>query len=278
MELNGVQQTSFDSYVHAIFQSGGDLLAGTSRDRLGVVGNTEQFRVSNQVIATQKAPQDALVPLNMRFDPVTATLANWSAPDFVNIFEQTDVNFAIGREVAEGVAKAVLRRKDQMKIDALDASATTNTIADGGTGFTFTKFEEAIAFLADNSAGRGDIYCAISAAGQRQLLNEEKIASQFYVNYKPIAGTGLDRQSVQNVNFVLIPGNMLEGGLPKTGDIRTCFMWNKEALGYAASDLQRTDMQWQGLYECWLINARIKAGAVAVDDTGIVKIDIDETA
>lgn len=277
MELNNVQQTEFDSYVHAIFQSGGNLLSGTARERLGVIGNQEQFRVSNQVIATQKAPQDALVPLNMRFDPVTATLANWSAPDFVNIFEQTDVNFAVGREVAEGVAKAVMRRKDQMIIDALDASATTNTIADNGTNFTFAKFEEAIKFLAENSAGRGDIYCAISAAAQQQLMSEEKITNQFYVNYKPIAGSGLDGATVQNVKFILIP-NMTEGGLPIAGNIRTCFMWNKDAMGYAASDLQKTDMQWQGLYECWLINARIKAGAVAVDDTGIVKIDIDETA
>lgn len=276
MELNGVQQTEFDAYVHAIFQSEGNLLMDCARERLGVIGTSEQFRVSNQVVATQKAPQDALTPLNMRFDPVTATLANWSAPDFVNIFEQTDVNFAAGREVAEGVARAVNRRKDQMYIDALDASATTNTIAAGGTGYTFTKFEQAIEFLADNNAGRGSIHCAISAAGQRQLLAEERITNQFYVNYKPIAGTGLDGATIQNVKFTLI-GSMLEGGLPLTGTTRTCFMWNKEALGYAASNLQKTDMQWQGLYECWLINARIKAGAVAVDDTGIVKIDIDES-
>lgn len=276
MQLNGVQQTEFDAYVHAIFQSEGSLLKDCARERMGVIGVTEQFRTSSQVVATQKAPQDALTPLNMRFDPVNCTLANWSAPDFVNIFEQTDVNFPAGREVAEGVAKAVNRRKDQMYIDALDASATTNVIADGGTGFTFVKFEQAIEFLADNNAGRGKICCAISAAGQRQLLAEEKITNQFYVNYKPIAGTGLDGATIQNVYFTLI-GSMLEGGLPKTGDIRTCFMWNKDALGFASSNLAKTDMQWQGLYECWLINARIKAGAVAVDDTGIVKIDIDET-
>lgn len=276
MELNGVQQTEFDAYVHAVFQSEGSLLKGTSRERTGVIGTSEQFRVSNQVVATQKAPQDALIPLNMRFDPVTATLANWSAPDFVNIFEQTDVNFPAGREVAEGVAKAVNRRSDQICIDALDASATANVIVDGGTGFTFAKFEAAIEFLAANSAGRGDIFCAISAAGQRQLMAEEKITNQFYVNYKPIAGTGLDGATVQNVKFILIP-TMLEGGLPLAAAIRTCFMWNKDAMGYASSNLAKTDMQWQGLYECWLINARIKAGAVSVDDTGIVKIDIDES-
>jgi len=108
-------------------------------------------------------------------------------------------------------------------------------------------------------------------------MSEDKITNQFYVNYKPIAGSGLDGATVQNVNFVVIP-NMLEGGLPLAGDIRTCFAWNWEAVGHAESDLQKTDMQWQGLYECWLINCRIKAGAVAVDDLGIVKIDIDETA
>lgn len=276
MDIALVKQIEYDTYVHAKFQSTGGLLDGTFRERTGVIGNVEQFRKSSQVVATQKAPQAALTPLNMVFEPVLCTLSPWSAPDFVNIFEETDVNFAPAREIADGCVKAIKRRRDQMRIDALDASATANVIAAGGTGFTFTKFEQMIELLAENSAGRGMITCAISAAGQRQLMSEEKITNQFYVNYKPIAGTGLDGATVQNVKFVLIP-NMLEGGLPITGTTRTCFAWNREAVGAAESDLQKTDMQWQGLYECWLINVRLKAGAVAVDDLGIVKIDIDES-
>lgn len=276
MDIALVKQIEYDTYVHAKFQSTGGLLDGTFRERTGVIGNVEQFRKSSQVVATQKAPQAALTPLNMVFEPVLATLSPWSAPDFVNIFEETDVNFAPAREVADGCVKAIKRRRDQMRIDALDASATANVIADGGTGFTFTKFEQMIEMLAENSAGRGKITCAISAAAQRQLMTEERITNQFYVNYKPIAGSGLDGAQVQNINFVLIP-NMLEGGLPKVGDVRTCFAWNWEAVGAAESDLQKTDMQWQGLYECWLINVRLKAGAVAVDDLGIVKINIDES-
>ena len=275
MELNNVQQVAYDAYVHALFQSEGGLLDGRCRDRPGVIGTTDQYRVSNQVVATQKAPQDALTVLNMRFDPVICTLANWSAPDFVNVFEQTDVNFPIAREVAQGIVRAVKRRGDQMKLDALDASTTTNVIAAAATGFTFEKFQEAIQLLAANSAGRGKICCAISASAQYDLLQEEKITSQFYVDYKPIAGSGLDGRFVQNVEFILIP-TMLEGGLPLNGATRTCFMWNHESLGYSYSDLEKTDMQWQGLYECWLINARIKAGAVAVDNSGIVKINITE--
>jgi len=276
MDITLVKQIEYDAYVHAKFQSMGGLLDGTFRERTGVIGNVEQFRKSNQIVATQKAPQAALTPLNMVFEPVLCTLQPWSAPDFVNIFEETDINFAPAREIADGCVKAIKRRRDQMRIDALDASATTNTIAAGGTGFTFVKFERMIEFLAENSAGRGMVTCAISAAGQRQLLAEDRITSQFYVNYKPIAGSGLDGATIQNVKFVLIP-NMLEGGLPLAGAIRTCFAWNWEAVGHAEADLQKTDMQWQGLYECWLINCRIKAGAVAVDDLGIVKIDIDES-
>ena len=276
MDITLVKQIEYDAYVHAKFQSMGGLLDGTFRERTGVIGNVEQFRKSSQVVATQKAAQAALNPLNMVFEPVLATLGPWSAPDFVNIFEETDINFAPAREVADGCVKAIKRRRDQMRIDALDASATANVIADGGTGFTFAKFEEMIFMLAQNSAARGMVTCAISAAGQRQLMAEEKITNQFYVNYKPIAGSGLDGATIQNVKFVVIP-NMLEGGLPIAGNIRTCLAWNWEAVGHAESELQRTDMQWQGLYECWLINCRIKAGAVAVDDLGIVKINIDES-
>lgn len=276
MDITLVKQIEYDAYVHAIFQSTGGLLDGTFRERTGVIGDTEQFRKSSQVVATQKAPQAALTPLNMVFTPILATLQPWSAPDFVNIFEETDVNFAPAREVADGCVKAIKRRRDQIRIDALDASATTNVIVDGGTGFTYDKFEMMIFYLAENSADRGMVTLAISAAGQRQLMEVEQITNQFYVNYKPIAGSGLNGATVQNVKIIVIP-NMLEGGLPVAGNIRTCFAWNWEAVGHAESELQRTDMQWQGLYECWLINCRIKAGAVSVDDTGVVKINIDET-
>jgi len=276
VDITLVKQIEYDAYVHAKFQSMGGLLDGTFRERMGVVGNVEQFRKSSQVVATQKAPQAALTPLNMVFEPVLATLSPWSAPDFVNIFEETDVNFAPAREVADGMVKAIKRRRDQIRIDALDASATANVIVNGGTGFTFAKFQQMIEMLAENSAGRGMVTCAISAAAQRQLMSEDKITNQFYVDYKPIAGSGLDGRTVQNIKFVVIP-TMLEGGLPIAGNIRTCFAWNYDAVGHAESDLQKTDMQWQGLYECWLINCRIKAGAVAVDDLGIVKIDIDES-
>jgi hypothetical protein len=276
VEITLVKQIEYDAYVHAIFQSTGGLLDGTFRERTGVIGNVEQFRKSTQIVATQKAPQAALTPLNMVFEPVLCTLNPWSAPDFVNIFEETDINFAPAREIADGCVKAIKRRRDQMRIDALDASATANVLGGAGQAFTFTIFEEMIQALAENSAGRGLVTCAISAAAQRQLMGQTEITSQFYVNYKPIAGSGLDGAKIQNVNFVVIP-NMLEGGLPLNGTIRTCFAWNWEAVGHAESDLQRTDMQWQGLYECWLINCRIKAGAVSVDDLGVVKINIDES-
>lgn len=272
MDITLVKQIEYDAYVHAKFQSLGGLLDGTFRERTGVIGNVEQFRVSSQVVATQKAPQAALTPLNMVFTPVLATLQPWSAPDFVNIFEETDINFAPAREVADGCVKAIKRRRDQIRIDALDASATTNVINDGGTGFTYAIFQEAIFYLAENSAGRGQITLAIDASAQRQMMEQDEFTNQFYVNYKPIAGSGLDGATIQNVKVILIP-NMLEGGLPVNGGIVTNFMWNWEAVGHAESELQRTDMQWQGLYECWLINCRIKAGAVSVDDTGIVKIN-----
>lgn len=277
MDITLVKQIEYDAYVHAVFQSTGGLLDGTFRERTGVIGNMEQFRKSNQVVATQKAPQAALTPLNMVFEPVLATLGPWSAPDFVNIFEETDINFAPAREVADGCVKAIKRRRDQIRIDALNASATTNVINDAGTGFTYAIFEQAIFFLAENSAGRGMITLAIDASAQRQMMGQQQFTNQFYVNYKPIAGSGLDGATIQNVKIVLIP-NMLEGGLPVAGGIVTNLMWNWEAVGHAESELQRTDMQWQGLYECWLINCRIKAGAVAVDDLGIVKINTTQAA
>jgi hypothetical protein len=275
--VTNVAVTQFESDVHAEFQAKGFRTRNSIRLRNNVVGATLSFPVSSQGIAQQKALQADVVPMNIEYTPIPVTLTNWHASDYSDIFAQAEINFDERMELVKTSAMSIGRRMDQMVIDALDASTPATIIVDGGTNFTYDKLRTAIAGLHANNAGDGGIYCLISAEAESQLLDEEQLTSSFFVNQKVIENGGLQGLKLAGVNWIVI-GNMTEGGLSKAGNIRQCYMYDKQAIGMGIGIDFRTEINYVPEKLSWLVSSLFKAGAVAIDPLGIVQIAIDETA
>lgn len=273
--LPNVYVKEFDNDVHQVFQSKGFQFKPFIRMKNNVVGSTVQFPVMGKGLATQKAIQDDVTPMDVNYDPVTCTLEQWVAPEYTDIFSQASINWDDRMELVECTGMAIGRRCDQIVIDALDASGTANNIPDGGTGFTFAKFREAFAMLRKNAATQ-DICCAISADQEKQLLNEERLTNTFFIQRKPLASNGFEMMTIMGVTFIVIPDN-LEGGLPLTGNVRTAFMFAKQSTGMGVAIDHRTEINYIAQKTSWLVNGIYYAGAVAIDPTGIVEIESDET-
>jgi hypothetical protein len=274
--VTNVSVTQFESDVHAEFQAKGFRTRESIRLRNNVVGATISFPVSSQGIAQQKSLQADIVPMNIEYHPVPVTLTNWHASDYSDIFAQADINFDERMELVKVSAMSIGRRMDQMVIDALDAATPATIIVDGGTNFTYEKMREAVAGLHANNAGDGGIYCLISAAAESQLLDEKKLTSSFFVNQKVIDNGGLQGLKLAGINWIVI-GNMTEGGLPLSGNIRQCFMYDKQALGMGIGIDFRTEINYVPNKLSWLVSSVFKAGAVAIDPLGIAQIAVDES-
>ena len=136
VNLNNAAVTMFDPMVKQAYQAAGFKLRGTMRTRTDVIGKTVTFPKMGLGIAHQKAPQDDVVLVNADYSQVSGTMEDWHASELSDIFAQKEVNFDEMRELAEMLGKAIGRRSDQLAIDALSGSGTTNTIAAGATGFT----------------------------------------------------------------------------------------------------------------------------------------------
>jgi len=277
IHLTDVAVKDFESDVHAAFQSQGFLLKDGVRLRKNVVGSTLQFPVSQEGIAQQKALQADVIPMNVDYTPVVLTLENWHASDYSDIFAQAQVNFDERMELVKTSAMAIGRRCDQQIIDALDASGTANTIANGGTNFTYAKLREAIGLLHADNAGRNGMYCVASAAGEEKLLDEEKLTSSDFVNQKVVENGGLDGLKLAGVYWTII-GNMTEGGLPVASNIRECYLWDKMAVGMGIGIDFTTEINYVPEKLSWLVSSKFRANATAIDALGICQIDIDETA
>ena len=126
--------TLFDAEVKQAYQAKSQLV-GATRMRRGVEGSTVKFPKVGKGVATLRVPQTDVTPLNVDFSQVTATLEDWNAAEYSDIFMQQKVNFDERQELVQVLANAIGRRQDQLIIDALTASSTALTVSNdiGGT-------------------------------------------------------------------------------------------------------------------------------------------------
>ncbi len=276
--LSVLEVNKFDTLIKAEYQAAGFLLNNTTQIRKNVKGKTADFNLIGQGIAQKKISQDDVPVMNPAYSKKTATLEGWSAADYTDIFDQQDVLFDEQQALAKTIGMAIGRRKDQIIIDAAAASTTTNVIAEGGANMTYVKFITAIQKLNKSGVSRraGRRFFLMSDIAETALLQDDKFINNDYVQNAVLNGLGLDGQKILGVTLIVIP-DMTEGGLPITGNIRTCFMWHEYALGLATGIDVRTEVNYIAQKTSWLANGIFKAGATEVDKKGIVKIDIDET-
>lgn len=277
LSLSNVQQKIFDAMVKQAFQSKGWMLKEAVRVRENVEGTQVQFRKMDQLIAQQYAFQTQVNYQDPNFQPVEVTLQPWRVATLLDDVERFLVNFDERKEDAEAIAMAIGRRCDQLIIDALDASGTTNTIAAGGTNLTFAKIREVVKFFDDNAVPPEERYIAISAAGQESLFEDDQFTSNFYTNLNSITTGTLHNVYTMGMKWKVIP-TMVEGGLPISGNIRTAFAWHKKAIGKAYGRYFNTQIERVAQYDSWQILGKIFANSVAIDEVGVIDIAYDETA
>ena len=163
--LSSVAVTEFDSMVKHAYQGMG-LLKGAVTVRNNVVGDTYKFRRQGKGLANQKSTSDLVTPMNVTHEFKTATLANWNAPEYTDIFDQADVNFDEKQELAMTIAGALGRRSDQLVIDAMDASTPdTTTVPAGGVNLTMAKVIDAQVELRDQGVPNTDLFAVIESGG-----------------------------------------------------------------------------------------------------------------
>jgi len=274
--LSAASIAEFDAEVKHAYQGKGKL-RGTVRVRTGVTGGTHRFPKLGAGVATQRLPQTDVIPMNVQHSNQTATLQNWNAAEYTDIFDQAEVNFDEQRELAQVIAGAIGRREDQLILDAASAAATTLTVATtvGGaaTGINSAKVRRAKRLLDDQGVEMEDRHILVSAAGLEAMLGTTEATNSDFNTVKALVNGELDTFIGFRWHIIETRG---EGGLPYTGTVRTCFAYAKSALGLAVGMDFRTEANYIPEKTSWLANGLFKAGAVAIDPLGLVQISATE--
>ena len=266
----------FDSEVKQAYQAE-SLLRGTMRTRSGVAGNTVKFPTIGKGVATLRVPQTDVTPLNVTYGQVTATMQDFIAAEYSDIFQQSHINFDERSELVQVVSKSIARRMDQIMIDALNAAGGTSTVATtvgpgGNTDMNIEKLRATAKALNEKNVPSEGRHLLMHATQLDALLGETEVTSQDFASVKALVQGEIN--SFMGFN-ILTMGDRDEGGVPKPST-RTCFAWHTDSMGYAESMAQKTEVNYVPEKTSFLVSSMFSAGSVAIDGEGIVKISCTE--
>jgi hypothetical protein len=273
--------TLFDSEVKQAYQAQ-RALAGITRERTNVEGSTVKFPKIGKGTASVRIPQTDVTPLNVTYSQVTATMTDYIAAEYSDIFHQQRVNFNERQELVQVVSGAIGRRMDQVVLDALAAASSTGTVAkeiadDGSTGsasnLNVGKLRAAKKYLDSKNVPMEGRSIIIHANNLSALLGLTSVTSQDFNTVKALVNGELD--TFLGFKFITL-GDRDEGGLPLSTADRTVYAFHRDAVGMAIGMNQTSRVDYIPEKTSFLVASMFSAGSVAIDSEGIVKITCTE--
>jgi hypothetical protein len=251
--------------------------------RTNVEGSTVKFPKIGKGTAQIRTPQTDVVPLNTSFSTVTATMENYIAAEYSDIFDQAKVNFDERQELAQVVGKAIARREDQIIIDVMEAASPGSTIANtvvtsgsaGASDLNIGKIIAAKKALDAANVPPTDRHAVIHANSLAGLLGDERAISGDFQNIKALVAGELN--TMMGFQFHIV-GDRDEGGLAKDGsNDRGTFFYHKSAIGCGVGIPPKVEVNYVPEKTSFLVSAMYSAGAVAIDTAGLIKVTCRES-
>lgn len=263
--------TDYDSDVHAAYQQYGSKLRNCVRLKQLAPGQIARFPTLGKGLATDKARNGDVVPMNPVHSYKEATATDKYAPEYLDSLDEIKTNIDERMLYARAGAGALGREVDY-RITTVMNTATTNTIGINGTGLSKAKLLTAIAMLnAYDVPDDGDRWGVLGAQQWEEFINITQVSSRDYVN--DLNWT----RGTQVINWRGIKW-FFHSNLPVASTIRQVFLWHRSAIGLAENKQIMTMIDWVPQKAAYLIDSMMSCGAVLIDGQGIVNIACSEAS
>lgn len=268
VNLSAVAKEEFDSEVKHAYQ-GVKTLRECVKARLNVVGDKYDFRLQGKGVATTRTGASAdVVPMDITHALKVATLADYEAPEYTDIYNSKTVNFDEVVELAQTIAGAMGRRDDQSIIDAM--ATTTTTVGAGTQALDLATITAAAKELNKVGVPAEDRFFVVHEGGLNDLLNDTTISSADYNSVRLLMNGSID--TFMGFKWKMIGSGRAEGGLPLTTTVRSGFAFHKSAIGHAVGIDMDTRVDYVPHKASWLSMGMWKAGSVLIDVEGVVEV------
>lgn len=262
----------FESEVHMAYQRMGSKLRGTVRQKNNIRGEDTTFQKAGKGEAGQKSRHGNVPIMSIEHTNVTCTLADYYAADYIDKLDELKINHDERAVVTNSAAYAMGRKTDSLIIDALNGVSTNVTAEAGTNGLTKAKIDSVEENFANADVpDDGQRYWVISPAAWIDLLGDDTFSRSEYVGADdlPYKGGMVARRWRSFMWFT-------HSGLPLATNKRETFAYHMSAAGHASGADVSTEMNYIPEKVAHLATSFMSQGAVAIDETGIFKMQIHE--
>lgn len=258
------------------FQASKMVLSGAFKEYRGLMGDSFKAPVIEEVLMQTRGAYNTNIPAQIPANAFkTISFENYVTNLPIDDFEKFVTNANVRAAYSQIAVNALNRTQDQVGIDTLEATTTTNEVAVGTTNLPIEKIREAAYYLDLQNVPSEDRYWIGTASQKKSLLGETETTSSDYAAIKALVQGQID--SFYGFKFIWI-GNRTEGGLTKTVNSRVNFAWHKSALAFGYQMNPTVVVERIASAQSWSIFPKVRFGAAEILPKGIVKITCDESA
>jgi hypothetical protein len=278
-DISAAFVTQYEAEVHMAYQQGASRLRNAVRVKSGVVGKSDKFTRIGKGSATQKTRHGAVVPMEVDHSQVEAFLADWYAPDYVDRLDEYKIKHDERRALTQSGAFAVGRKVDELIIAAaLDGLPADQIIGSQTAALNLDRVLDAFAaFNSGDVPDDGRRFAVVGPYQWNQLLKIDQFAKSGYVGADaPVWLKGAEARRWLNILWMMHTG--LPGATDKGGATQS-LIFHQSALGLLEGGSGVTsEINYIAEKVAFLCNNMISAGAIRIDDAGVVRLDAKNTA
>lgn len=274
---------AFEADAKDAYQTGG-ILRHSVRTVTGVVGSTYRFHKIGKGIASPRIPQTEVIPMGIGHTNETATLEDWYAAEYTDMFDEQKVNYSERKFLASTIGRALARREDQLILDAFGAATIpagqqiAKTFGSGGNELNLDKVRRAKRLMDDNAVPMGDRYILTSAGGVEQMLGDNTNTSRDFVNLERLRDGEMGNIPWLGFNWIVMDDRGSdEGGYSISTNDVTTYAWHKPSVGLAVGKEIEVKVDWIGNYTSHLANGCYIGGSTVIDTEGVIQLTYDQS-
>lgn len=258
----------YNDQVHNAFMETQTLLRKTVNVHSGVVGSQDHFPIIGSITAFERTAllrNQNLPASDAPHTKVTVDLKDYYARIWLDDLDKIKTNVDLQREYSKITAAAINKQIDQLISAALDATTTTITTTAGG--WTFGKFQEALAkFNQLTNNVQAERYFVCSWEQLSEMFSDARVTSSDYVG-----AALLPAQSGQIGKFFGV-NVIVSNDLTVAANVRNCFLYTPAAVGLSMGKDLTTSIALVDEKDSWLSSAKMSMGVKIIDPSGVVKM------
>lgn len=280
ISLSDVAVEQFADQFTNEYQAATKMLPPSIMNKRGVIGKAWHTSVVDEfAMQPRGAFQSDLPPQDVAHTDIIGTFLDFATNLPTDIFQQGEVIADERANLARISAWSLARMEDQVIIDswATDASIT-KVVPEGNINLTVEKLREAARLLDEDEVPPHDRFLAAHVSQKQSLLEETETTSHDFNTVRALVHGQID--TFYGFKFLWF-GDRIEGGIPKTGNIRTCFAYQMRSTMAAYGMISTAAnpgvaIDWDPRSQSHLVIPKLRMGSKVILPKGIVKVECNE--